>query len=118
MWSVRLSGLIGICKARAAQIGEGSDPLADPGLRLLFSLRARIVRAVGGNFADDHQGQGLIAGIFEHPTRHAPDKSVAQLHAEVALGALADAGSHATTSTAFSAPAMRRDRARRRWPSI
>jgi acetyl-CoA C-acetyltransferase len=33
-----------------------------------------------------------IAGAFEHPTRHAPDKSVAQLHAEVALGALADAG--------------------------
>lgn len=33
-----------------------------------------------------------IAGIFEHPTRLATDKSVAQLHAEVAAGALADAG--------------------------
>jgi acetyl-CoA C-acetyltransferase len=33
-----------------------------------------------------------IAGIYEHPTRHAPDKSLAQLHAEVARGALADAG--------------------------
>lgn len=33
-----------------------------------------------------------IAGIYEHPTRHAPDKSTAQLHAEVAAGALADAG--------------------------
>lgn len=33
-----------------------------------------------------------ICGAFEHPTRHAPDKSVAQLHAECALGALADAG--------------------------
>jgi len=33
-----------------------------------------------------------IAGIYEHPTRHAPDKSLAQLHAEVAKGALADAG--------------------------
>jgi len=33
-----------------------------------------------------------IAGIFEHPTRHAKDKSVAQLHGEVAAGALADAG--------------------------
>ena len=33
-----------------------------------------------------------IAGIFEHPTRKAPDKSVAQLHAEVAKGALQDAG--------------------------
>ena len=28
-----------------------------------------------------------IAGAFEHPTRLAPDKSVAQLHAECARGA-------------------------------
>ena len=33
-----------------------------------------------------------IAGAFEHPTRNAPDKSIAQLHAEVVQGALADAG--------------------------
>ncbi len=33
-----------------------------------------------------------VVGIFEHPLRLAPDKSVAQLHAEVARGALADAG--------------------------
>ena len=33
-----------------------------------------------------------MAGIYEHPTRHAPDKSTAQLHAEVAKGALEDAG--------------------------
>ena len=38
------------------------------------------------------RGKAYIAGAYEHPTRHAPDKSVAQLHAEVALGALADAG--------------------------
>jgi acetyl-CoA C-acetyltransferase len=38
------------------------------------------------------KGRACIAGIFEHPTRKAPDKSVAQLHAEVANGALADAG--------------------------
>src|SRR5579863_7234315 len=37
-------------------------------------------------------GKAYIAGAFEHPTRHAPDKTVAQLHAEVALGALKDAG--------------------------
>ncbi|HEY0441017.1 MAG TPA: thiolase domain-containing protein [Xanthobacteraceae bacterium] len=37
-------------------------------------------------------GKAYIAGIFEHPTRKAPDKSIAQLHAEVAIGALADAG--------------------------
>ena len=33
-----------------------------------------------------------IVGAFEHPTRRAPDKSVAQLHAESAFGALEDAG--------------------------
>ena len=33
-----------------------------------------------------------IAGAYEHPTRKAPDKTVAQLHAESALGAVADAG--------------------------
>ena len=33
-----------------------------------------------------------IVGAYEHPTRLAPDKSVAQLHAECALGALQDAG--------------------------
>jgi acetyl-CoA C-acetyltransferase len=33
-----------------------------------------------------------IAGAFEHPTREAPDKSTMQLHAEVARGALEDAG--------------------------
>jgi len=38
------------------------------------------------------KGKAYIAGVFEHPTRLAPDKTVAQLHAEVALGALADAG--------------------------
>jgi acetyl-CoA C-acetyltransferase len=37
-------------------------------------------------------GKAYIVGAFEHPTRHAPDKSVAQLHAEVARGALQDAG--------------------------
>ena len=33
-----------------------------------------------------------IAGAFEHPTRKADDKTVAQLHAESAAGALRDAG--------------------------
>jgi acetyl-CoA C-acetyltransferase len=38
------------------------------------------------------KGAAYIAGAFEHPTRKAPDKSVALLHAECALGALKDAG--------------------------
>ena len=37
-------------------------------------------------------GKAYIAGIYEHPTRKATDKSLAQLHAESALGALKDAG--------------------------
>ena len=38
------------------------------------------------------RAQACIVGAYEHPTRLAPDKSVAQLHAECAHGALADAG--------------------------
>ena len=36
--------------------------------------------------------KACIAGAYEHPTRKAPDKTVAQLHAECARGALLDAG--------------------------
>jgi acetyl-CoA C-acetyltransferase len=36
--------------------------------------------------------KAYIVGAYEHPLRKAPDKSVAQLHAEVAKGALEDAG--------------------------
>lgn len=38
------------------------------------------------------KGKAYIVGAYEHPTRKAPDKSVAQLHAECAKGALLDAG--------------------------
>jgi acetyl-CoA C-acetyltransferase len=38
------------------------------------------------------RGKARIAGAYEHPDRKIPDKSIAQVHAEVALGALADAG--------------------------
>ncbi|MGH8784833.1 MAG: thiolase domain-containing protein [Cupriavidus necator] len=37
-------------------------------------------------------GKAYIVGAYEHPTRKAQDKSVAQLHAESAKGALEDAG--------------------------
>ena len=36
--------------------------------------------------------KACIVGAYEHPTRKAPDKTVAQLHAECARGALAEAG--------------------------
>src|SRR4051795_10206401 len=38
------------------------------------------------------KGKSYIVGIYEHPTRLAQDKTVPQLHAECALGALQDAG--------------------------
>jgi acetyl-CoA C-acetyltransferase len=37
-------------------------------------------------------GKVAIAGVYEHPTRHAPDKTAYQIHAESARGALEDAG--------------------------
>ena len=37
-------------------------------------------------------GKAYIAGVYEHPTRKADDKSLPQLHTESALGALKDAG--------------------------
>ncbi|WEK41484.1 MAG: thiolase domain-containing protein [Candidatus Brevundimonas colombiensis] len=37
-------------------------------------------------------GAAYVAGAFEHPTRKAIGKTIAQLHAEVAKGALDDAG--------------------------
>jgi acetyl-CoA C-acetyltransferase len=38
------------------------------------------------------KAKAYIVGAYEHPLRKAPDKSVAQLHAEVAKGAIEDAG--------------------------
>ncbi|MEW1976334.1 MULTISPECIES: thiolase domain-containing protein [Microbacterium] len=38
------------------------------------------------------RGAAFIAGAYEHPQRVIPDKSLGQVHAEVAAGALRDAG--------------------------
>jgi acetyl-CoA C-acetyltransferase len=38
------------------------------------------------------KGKAFIAGAYEHPERIIPDKSLSQVQAEIALGALADAG--------------------------
>jgi len=35
--------------------------------------------------------KAVIAGVYEHPTRWAPDKTMFQIHAESARGALHDA---------------------------
>src|SRR5215207_4579621 len=38
------------------------------------------------------KGKAYIVGAYEHPGRVLPDKSVSQIHAEVAVVALKDAG--------------------------
>ena len=38
------------------------------------------------------RGKAVIAGVSEHPRREIPDRTIAQIHREVAVGALADAG--------------------------
>jgi acetyl-CoA C-acetyltransferase len=38
------------------------------------------------------RGKAFIAGIYEHPGRDIPDQTLPQIHAQVAMGALADAG--------------------------
>jgi acetyl-CoA C-acetyltransferase len=38
------------------------------------------------------KGKAFIVGAFEHPGRKLPDRTLAQIHADVAVGALADAG--------------------------
>jgi acetyl-CoA C-acetyltransferase len=38
------------------------------------------------------RGAAYVAGIYEHPRREIPDRTIWEIHAEVALGALADAG--------------------------
>src|ERR1044071_3711289 len=38
------------------------------------------------------RGAALIAGAYEHPLREIPDRTVPEIHADVAFGALADAG--------------------------
>jgi acetyl-CoA C-acetyltransferase len=50
------------------------------------------------------KGKAYLMGAFEHPLRDAPNTSTAQLHAECARGALADAGlSHLDVDAYFCA---------------
>ena len=38
------------------------------------------------------RGKAFIAGVYEHPERHLPNRTLPQIHADVAIGALEDAG--------------------------
>ncbi|WIY53171.1 thiolase domain-containing protein [Devosia sp. YIM 151766] len=46
-------------------------------------------------------GSAYIVGAFEHPARLLPDRTVPEIHAEVALGALRDAGLDASDIDGF-----------------
>ncbi len=46
----------------------------------------------GASVTARNASKACIVGAYEHPTRKAPNKSVAQLHAECAAGACRDAG--------------------------
>ncbi|MEM7096301.1 MAG: thiolase domain-containing protein [Actinomycetota bacterium] len=47
------------------------------------------------------RGKAFIAGVYEHPERTIRDKTVARIHADVAMGALADAGLSADDVDAY-----------------
>src|SRR6267142_5222363 len=64
--------------SRSAPSSRAIWPWYPPGLRRLADMSIK--------------GKAYIAGVFEHPTRKADTQSLAQLHAESAMGALADAG--------------------------
>jgi hypothetical protein len=70
----------------------GNDILIYDNMISWCTLRAPAANRNGIGKALTIKGKAYIAGIYEHPTRHAPDKSTAQVHAEVARGAIEDAG--------------------------
>lgn len=57
-----------------------------------YPLELRLIPPKGHARPVSIRGKAFIAGAYEHPRRHIPDRSLSQIHAEVARGALADAG--------------------------
>lgn len=49
-------------------------------------------RLIGGDDVMSIRGAAFVAGIYEHPGRDLPEHTIWDIHTEVALGALADAG--------------------------
>jgi len=63
------------------------------------------------------RGKAHIAGAYEHPDRKIPGKSVAQVHAEVAIGALNDAGLAMSDVDAYFCAGTRLASGRFQWPT-
>src|SRR5688500_13656709 len=64
------------------------------------------LRAAGQAPAMSIRGEAVIVGAYEHPRREIPDRTVAQIHREVAVGALADAGLTLADVDAYFCDAM------------
>jgi acetyl-CoA C-acetyltransferase len=52
------------------------------------------------------RGKAFIVGAYEHPGRSLPDKTIPQIHAEIAVGALKDAGLSLQDVDGFFSDAM------------
>jgi len=52
------------------------------------------------------RGKAFIVGAYEHPGRQLPDKTIPQIHAEIAIGALKDAGLELKDVDGFFSDAM------------
>jgi acetyl-CoA C-acetyltransferase len=52
------------------------------------------------------RGKAFIVGAYEHPERQIPDKTIPQIHADIAMGALKDAGLSLQDVDGFFSDAM------------
>ena len=85
------------CRRHVGASGEAGLglPGAMAGPRIRARSRPRAVadgQRRGEGEAVSIRGKAFIAGVYEHPLRVIPDRSTSQIHAEVAAGAVADAG--------------------------
>ena len=63
------------------------------------------------------RGKAVIVGAYEHPRREIPDRTIAQIHREVAVGALADAGLTLADVDAYFCDSMAPGSGPSPWPS-
>src|SRR2546426_10021573 len=74
-----------------SNIGSAHDAIVSASI-VRGGVECRATIEEEGDWSMTIKGKPYIAGIYEHPTRKADTQSLAQLHAESGLGALADAG--------------------------
>src|SRR5207245_11198424 len=74
-----------------SNIGSAHDAIVSASI-VRGGVECRATIEEEGDWSMTIKGKAYIAGIYEHPTRKADTQSLAQLHAEPGLGALADGG--------------------------